>query len=221
MKFKYYLKGLGMGIIVTTIIMTVSCVVHNNNLSDQEIIEKAEKLGMVMTESQTESKDDLFGNNGKESESGDDSETESDSEPRSERETNKESEMITLESETEESEVQESVTQDSQTQEPETQEPETQESETQEPETQETETQETETQGPTHIEVTQYILHISWGDTPRMIATELYENGMVDSASSFRKYLADNGYAGKLRSGTYTITKGMSYKEIAQMITKK
>ncbi len=206
MKFKYYLKGLGMGIIVTTIIMTVSCVVHNNNLSDQEIIEKAEKLGMVMTESQTESKDDLFGNNGKESESGDDSETESDSEPRSERETNKESEMITLESETEESEVQESVTQDSQTQ---------------EPETQETETQETETQGPTHIEVTQYILHISWGDTPRMIATELYENGMVDSASSFRKYLADNGYAGKLRSGTYTITKGMSYKEIAQMITKK
>ena len=48
MRFKYYLKGLGMGIIITTIIMTVSCVIHNNNLSDQEIIEKAMELGMVM-----------------------------------------------------------------------------------------------------------------------------------------------------------------------------
>lgn len=186
MKFKYYLKGLGMGIIVTTIIMTVSCVVHNNNLSDQEIIEKAKKLGMVMAESQTESEDNLFGNNKESSDSGDDSEMESDSETQSETETE-------LESQTQK-------TEDSQLKEP--------------------ETQETESQDTIYIEITQYILHVNTGDTPRMIATELYENGMIDSASAFRKYLGDNGYAGKLRTGTYTITKGMSYEEIAQMITK-
>ncbi len=73
---------------------------------------------------------------------------------------------------------------------------------------------------PQQIVVEKYVLHIQWGDTPRMISQELYENGMIDSASKFRKYLADNKYAGKLRSGTYTITKGMTYEEIAKMITK-
>lgn len=55
MRFKYYLKGLGIGIIFATLIMTVSSVIHNNNLSDEEIIKRAEKLGMVMLESETES----------------------------------------------------------------------------------------------------------------------------------------------------------------------
>ena len=44
-----------MGIIITTIIMTVSCVMHNNNLTDQEIIEKAMERGMIMPENEKES----------------------------------------------------------------------------------------------------------------------------------------------------------------------
>ncbi|MGN1158236.1 MAG: hypothetical protein ACI4TK_18855 [Agathobacter sp.] len=188
MRFKYYLKGLGMGIIVTTIIMTVSCVVHNNNLSDEEIIERAMKLGMVISDSEKEPGNGSFEGHDKES-----SESEADSESEGEPQSCSE---ITTEPPAE-------------TEDPvETEEPvETGESETQMP--------------PQHVEVTQYVLHIQWGDTPRMIANELYENGMVDSASEFRKYLADNGYSGKLRSGSYTIMKGMTYEEIAKLITKK
>ncbi len=77
MRFKYYLKGLGMGIIITTLVMSVSCVIHNNNLSDEEIIEKAMELGMIMPESENDSGNGLFGNHDKEtSESKTDSETE-------------------------------------------------------------------------------------------------------------------------------------------------
>ncbi len=61
MKFKYYLKGLGMGILFATIILSVSNLVHNQELTDSEIVERAEALGMVMPD--TEGKDDLFGNN--------------------------------------------------------------------------------------------------------------------------------------------------------------
>ena len=183
MRFKYYLKGLGMGIIITTIIMTVSCVMHNNNLSDEEIIKKAIGLGMVMPDSENESTSGLFGNNDKES-----SESENDSDSEGEPQSGSESEIEPTETESESP---------TESEEPATQTP------------------------PQHVEITQYVLHIQWGDTPKMIANELFENGMIDSASKFRKYLADNKYAGKLRSGTYTITKGMTYEEIAKMITKK
>lgn len=48
MKLKYYLRGLGIGIIATTIVLTVSNITGGKNLSDEEIIERAEELGMVM-----------------------------------------------------------------------------------------------------------------------------------------------------------------------------
>ena len=59
MKLKYYLRGLGMGILFATIVMTVSSVVHNNNLSEETIIKEAQKLGMIMPE-ETENKGGLF-----------------------------------------------------------------------------------------------------------------------------------------------------------------
>ncbi len=59
MKLKYYLRGLGMGILFATIIMTIASVIHNNNLSDEYIIKEAKKLGMVMA-NETES-EGLFG----------------------------------------------------------------------------------------------------------------------------------------------------------------
>lgn len=54
MKLKYYLRGLGMGVIFATLIMTVSSVIHNNNLSEETIIKEARKLGMVMPEEESE-----------------------------------------------------------------------------------------------------------------------------------------------------------------------
>lgn len=185
MRFKYYLKGLGMGIIFTTLIMTVSSVIHNK-LSEEEIIERAMELGMVMTDSEQKSENGLFGNKD-DSESKDDSETES--EPNTES-------AIPSETESESATESEPATEDSETQEPESQTP------------------------PTQVEITQYVLHVTWGDTPKIIAKELEENGIIEEWSAFRDYLSDNGYAGKIRSGSYTITAGMSFEEIAKIITK-
>lgn len=61
MKLKYYLRGIGIGVIVATMIMTVSSVIHNNNLSDETIIKEAQKLGMIMPEN-TEDNNSLWGN---------------------------------------------------------------------------------------------------------------------------------------------------------------
>ncbi len=50
MKLKYYLRGLGIGIIITTIILMIGFSRKGSSLSDEEIIERASRLGMVMQE---------------------------------------------------------------------------------------------------------------------------------------------------------------------------
>lgn len=51
MKLKYYLRGIGTGIIVTTLILMAAFAVHREQpLSDDEIIERARSLGMVMAD---------------------------------------------------------------------------------------------------------------------------------------------------------------------------
>lgn len=54
MKLKYYLRGLGIGIIVTTIILMISFAINKTEISDAEVIERAEQLGMVMPEEESE-----------------------------------------------------------------------------------------------------------------------------------------------------------------------
>lgn len=53
MKLKYYLRGLGIGIIVTTIILAISFSGRKEEISDEEVIARATQLGMVMQEEDT------------------------------------------------------------------------------------------------------------------------------------------------------------------------
>lgn len=50
MKLKYYLRGLGIGIIVTTVILMISFSKREVKMSDEEVIARATQLGMVMKE---------------------------------------------------------------------------------------------------------------------------------------------------------------------------
>ena len=54
MKLKYYLRGLGIGIIVTTIVLMISFSSEEETLSDGEIIARAAQLGMIMPGEDTE-----------------------------------------------------------------------------------------------------------------------------------------------------------------------
>ncbi len=49
MKFKYYLRGAGIGIMVSTVILSVAFL-FQDNMSDAEVIQRAMELGMVMEE---------------------------------------------------------------------------------------------------------------------------------------------------------------------------
>ena len=51
MKLKYYMRGLGIGILLTTIIFVLSG--YNKVLTDEEIKERAAELGMVSEDHNT------------------------------------------------------------------------------------------------------------------------------------------------------------------------
>lgn len=50
MKFKYYLRGAGVGLIVAAVILMIAFSKHNIKLTDDDIIKRAEELGMVMAD---------------------------------------------------------------------------------------------------------------------------------------------------------------------------
>jgi hypothetical protein len=60
MKLKYYMRGLGIGIILTTLILTIAR--PQEKLSDKEIIRRATELGMVFGNEDNQKLDDVLDN---------------------------------------------------------------------------------------------------------------------------------------------------------------
>lgn len=194
MKLKYYLRGVGIGIIVTTIILMIAYSGHKTELTNEEIIKRAEKLGMVMKE------DTLFSN----SEMNRNSEMQDVSEQNTEQGTEQTTEQTSeseSEAERETEKVSESVSEV------------TAESES-EAETERT--SESESNAAASGEV--YRLVISSGMVPRLICNDLEENGVIESAAELRQYLVDVGYVTSIIAGEYDIPYGAANDEIYQIL---
>ncbi len=58
MKLKYYMRGLGIGIILTTLIIAIAN--PKKEISDQEVKKRAEALGMVMKEESNKNLEDIL-----------------------------------------------------------------------------------------------------------------------------------------------------------------
>lgn len=198
MKLKYYLRGLGTGILFATLVMTISSVIHNNNLSEEKIIQEAQKLGMIMPEDESE-KTGLFGSK--------------------EETQNEVSDTEILDTETQESDVPETEAQE----ELETEEVSVEETETEEIQTQPVvQPEEIEAPVDSNVEDQTYVeIQIPSGSTARVVATILYENGLIEKKEEFRIYMGEAGYAKKICVGTFQIPVGASYEEICQIVTKR
>ena len=61
-------------------------------------------------------------------------------------------------------------------------------------------------------------LVIEKGDIARDVAESLYENGIIDDVESFRKYLGETGVSRTLHAGEYNIKVGSTYEEIVELL---
>ena len=59
------------------------------------------------------------------------------------------------------------------------------------------------------------------GDSSVSVARRMYEAGLVESAVEFDKYLCSNGYDKVISVGTYNIQYGLTYEEMAKIITRR
>lgn len=233
MRLKYFLRGLGIGIVVTTIILAIS---HNagRRMSDSEVIERAKELGMAYTtaaqENSTESAADTTEpvtdttepvTTGQESptdtEAGSTAETESSEASTTVqetttgiRETTTQQETTTQETTTQETTAtraaQESTTET------------THEASATEAETTQAENESTETEASTVIT---YTLTIASGMSSNTVCDILKKNGIIADSGDFDRFLVSNGYADRIRVGSFEVNSGMSYDELAAVFCSR
>lgn len=206
MKLKYYLRGLGIGMIVTALILGISFSNRQDQTSqimtDDQIRERAAELGMVDSSELTLA---ALQNSEKQPTEGTPEET-----TQTQEQNNIEAEPETTVPAETQATVEPETTQESEaTTEPEpekTAEPET----TAEPEV---------TEAPQRTQTAS--ITIQRGDDSGSASRRLYEAGLVENAKAFDNYLCNNGYSRSINPGTYEIAPGTSEEEIAKIITGK
>lgn len=212
MKLKYYLRGLAVGVILTTIIITIANA-DNRPMTDAEVRKRALELGMVESSSlkltdvgestqQPESSPESLPE-GKDATVEPEPSPES-KEPTAEPESSPESKEPTTEPESSTETTQAASEQESAT-----------ESVQESGSSSEAENVVDEPAGGEPVLIT-----IKSGDSSYTVSKALAAAGLVEDAVEYDNYLCNNGYSRKIRTGTYEITPGMSYEEIAKIIAR-
>ncbi|MEE1250385.1 MAG: hypothetical protein UHU19_14325 [Lachnospiraceae bacterium] len=195
MKLKYYLRGLGVGVIAATLVLMIAFSGHDKELSDEEIIKRAEALGMVMDAS-SEEKDEI-------PEMAETEEALPTELPVKVIEpTETQTAEVVPDTETSETEA-EAVNENDKIATPDT------EAVVGKVQPQMTEKTEEE------ISFT-----INAGQSSDTVAFNLYSAGIVDDATAFNTYMVKNGYDSRLSTGTFKIKKNASYSEIANTLVR-
>ena len=209
MKRKYYLRGLGIGILVTAFILGITAN-KSKAMTDEEVMARARELGMV--------EDTVLSNIGSNH-----SDTES-TEPQPPETTPEEAPDQTI-PDTQPAEADEPEDSSDQTM------PDIQPAEADEPgdgpdqtvpETQPADADDSEDDSAQTIpetDVQTVTLTISRGESSASVSRMLAEAGLVENASAYDRYLCSNGYDKKIRTGIYEIPVGASEEEIARIIS--
>ncbi len=205
MKLKYYLRGLGIGILVTTVILSLAGV-GRKNMTDEEVVKRAKELGMVESTLLSDLPD----------------QTKTDEVRPTEPE-------ISLQPET--SEPEESASTPETPVAPEETPVAPEETPVAPEETPEApeetpvapeETPVSPEDGNPDIPAGETVtLVIGRGESSTTVSKNLKKAGIVEDAAAFDRFLCNNGYDKKIITGTYEIPYGASEEEIAKIITRK
>ena len=215
MKLKYYLRGLGIGMAVTALILGISFSGRQGQeaqtLTDEQIRERASELGMVDSSELTLAELQ----NSAQPQTTMEPEVTEEPKPTTEPENTIEPETTTEPKATAEPET---TTEPKATAEPETTaelEMTTESEMTTEPEATE------EPELITAPEQSQTTITIKKGSDSGSVSRMFYEAGLVENAKAFDNYLCNNGYSRSINPGIYEIAPGTSEEEIAKIITGK
>ena len=222
MRLKYYLRGLGIGIVVTAVIMGVSADRQRPAMTEEQIIARAKELGMVEQEGILA---EIAGESAVT-----DNQKEAPKAETSKAETPKQEEVKAETTQTAEPKAEALKEETAKTEAPKeeaakTEAPKEEAAKTEAPreEAAKTETPEPEeTSKPEKVQKTSsVVVSIYPGEGSYTVSRKLAALGLVESADIYDKFLCQNGYDKKLCTGNYTITEGATADEIARILTKR
>lgn len=227
MELKYYLRGLGLGIVVTAVIMGLA-LSGKRTMTDEEVIARAKTLGMVentesMLLSDAAAQEDDEAQEAEETEQVADPAEQEPQEAVTEEAVMEENSQADVSegdnTEEEDSEDTQAVT-SAQKSDPAEQDAE-EAADAKQPETDASETQTEQAAAETESTDNQQEVTITIvsGDSSYSVAKKLADAGIVLTAESYDAYLCANGYDKKLRTGTFTIPKTASDEQIARIVT--
>lgn len=206
MERKYYLRGLGIGIVMTAIIMGIA-LSGRHKMTDEEVIARARELGMVedtyLVETDAGEKE-TQGEQNIEDPEPDISSTEGDSIPEEAEPVEVEAEPVVVAEPVEAEPIEIEPT--DQVEEPQ---------DDSGHDTNEMTRQEDSTSSQVKIKS----VTIANGDGSYTVALKLKEAGVVTSAETFDTFLCEKGYDKKLHTGTFQIPTDAGDEQIARIIT--
>lgn len=196
MKLNYYMRGLGVGIVVTALLMGIALSGRKDEMTDEEIRQRALELGMVdgnmvladMPENREEESPVSPSQNGI-ADNPEKNVPDEEADKETDREEGKE--------------------------EPEREKPEISGNE-------ENESEEAENPSEENVIVNEtIIITINSGDGSRVVANKLLQAGMIEDATVFDDFLCQNGYDKRLASGAHEIPADASDEEIARILMQR
>lgn len=193
MKFKYYLRGCGLGILFAAIVLMIAFHTQNKTMDDTAVMERASELGMIMPETQnTDTEADTQ-----------QGEPVSKTEPELTTETLATSTQITDDGNTIPADKQKNIKKNTDKKESDKKE------------------SDKKTDADKAEESEDITVKIKSGEVCRQLAEELEDLGLVEDAESFRKYMQQCGYDDQIGVGTFHLKRGMTQEEIAKVFITK
>ena len=216
MKLKYYLRGLGIGILITTVILSLAGI-GRKNMTDEEVVKRAKELGMVESTLLSDLPDQTKAEEVSPTEP-ETSEPETSLQPEtSEPEAGPEPEEPDSTPETSAAPEETPMTPEETPAAPD----ETSVAPKETPVAPEETPVSPEDGNPDTPAGETVTLVIGRGESSTTVSKNLKKAGIVEDAAAFDRFLCNNGYDKKIITGTYEIPYGASEEEIAKIITRK
>lgn len=197
MKLKYYLRGIGIGVVVTTLIFMVSIALHKNEADNTPAEDKknATVADMLETESELESEA-----------------------------SQEENQPLAQKPEQKSTEVNKPETKSSETNVPEEKSSEAKPADKKEEDAKDDKKEDdnpADKPSDSSLDTGKVRFEIGGGEYSDVICKKLQQANLIDSAEEFNKFLIANDYDNLILPGVYAIPKGATYEEIAKLLTTK
>lgn len=194
MKLKYYLRGIGIGVVVTTIIFMISISIHKNELQSQNVAEKAtESKTVAEYESESSQMKDTAATDTQKDTAVTDTQRDTTATEKKESD----SKQITDKDNASTKKV------------------------TDEKKEHSTQKRKEAVKSDTKNSDKKVRIEISGGEYSDVICRKLKKEGLIDDADAYNKFLVENEYDNFILPGVYEIPMDSTYEEIAVLLTTK